>query len=339
MNTLTLTSPGLFEFRTDAPEPARPGPNEALVAIRRVGICGTDIGAYRGKQPFFSYPRVLGHELGVEVLAVGADVTHVKSGDRCSVEPYLNCGHCIACRRGKSNCCESLRVLGVHIDGGMCERFTLPAHKLHPANDLSFEQLALVETLGIGAHAVSRGAPRDDETALVLGAGPIGLSAIQFARMAAREVIVIDANPARLAFAQEMFGLAHAITAGPDALAQIRALTDGSLPELVIDATGNASSMRSAFDYVAHGGRLVFVGLVQDDIPVSDPHLHRREITLLASRNALPADFTRIIRLIRDGQVDTRPWITHTAALADVPAAFPGWLAPDAGTVKAMVSI
>lgn len=336
MRTVTLVEPGRLE-RTETPEPEAPGPGEALVRVRRIGVCGTDLHAFRGRQPFFTYPRILGHELGVEIIAVGEGVANVAPGDTCAVEPYLNCGHCIACRQGKTNCCVSLRCLGVHTDGGMRERIVVPAVKLHPSAKLTLEQLALVETLGIGAHAVSRGAAAAGEWALVLGAGPIGLSVMQFLRIAGTRVMALDINPARLAFCQDWLRVEEAVVAGEEALKRVTALTGGDLPTLVFDATGSPASMNGAFEYVAPGGRLVFVSLVQADITFHDPHFHRREITLLATRNALASDFTRIITLMESGALDTTPWITHRAPLAAVPEQLPGWLVPSAGVIKAMI--
>ena len=176
MQTLILQQPGELVL-ADTPAPAAPGPGEARVRVHCSGVCGTDLHAFAGKQPYFTYPRIPGHELGVEVLAVGTGVTAVRVGDRCAVEPYLSCGHCIACRRGRTNCCETLKVLGVHVDGGWRSEMLVPAAKLHGSGKLTYEQLALVETLGIGAHAVTRGAPERGESALVVGAGPIGLGA------------------------------------------------------------------------------------------------------------------------------------------------------------------
>lgn len=341
MNSLILQEPGRL-IATSTCAPVAPGPGEALVQVHRVGVCGTDLHAFAGRQPFFSYPRILGHELGVEVLAVGAGVTHVAAGDRCAVEPYLNCGRCIACRRGKPNCCSELRVLGVHVDGGMRERLVLPAAKLHPSRTLSFEQLALVETLGIGAHAVDRAALDAGETVAVLGAGPIGLSVIQFARAAGARVLVVDVNPARLAFCRDRLGLTAADTVDArsgDVAAQLRALTNGDFPTAVFDASGNAASMAAAFQFPAPGGRLVFVGLFSGEVTFNDPHFHRRELTLLGSRNSRPEDFRRILALVESGRVDTTPWITHRAPLAQVPELFPSWTAPETGVLKAMITV
>ncbi len=341
MKTLVLEQPGHL-VAASAPAPAAPGADEALVRVHRVGICGTDIHAFAGRQPFFTYPRILGHELGVEVLAVGSGVDHVLPGDRCAVEPYLHCGRCIACRRGKPNCCCDLRVLGVHVDGGMREQFVVPAAKLHRSDTLSFDQLALVETLGIGAHAVGRAALEPGETVAVIGSGPIGLTVIQFALAAGARVLVLDINADRLAFCRDHLGLPAAATIDTravDPLARLRELTHGDLPTAVFDATGNPQSMAAAFQYPAHGGRLVFVGLFPGEVTFSDPEFHRRELTLLGSRNSRPEDFRHIIELVESGRIDTTPWITHRAAFDEVPAVFPGWTRPQTGVLKAMIEL
>ncbi len=341
MNTIVLNEPFKFSL-IDSVKPATISAGEALVRVHRVGVCGTDLHAFRGRQPFFSYPRILGHELGVEVVEIGPGSApgNVQVGDRCSVEPYLNCGTCIACRNGKTNCCINLKVLGVHTDGGMREYITVPLHKLHKSEVLAYEQLALVETLGIGAHAVDRAQLRPQEWVLVIGAGPIGLSVIQFVQLITPNVIVMDVSEQRLAFCKQQLNVPHLIQVGPDTapLEQLEALTNGDLPTAVFDATGSVQSMNGAFQYVAHGGKLIFVGLVQADVTFNDPFFHRREITLLSSRNALSKDFPRIIGLIESGRVDTQPWVTHRAHVTDMIGQFDGWLKPDTGVIKAVVS-
>lgn len=330
--------PGRFAL-VDTPPPAQPQPGEALVRVRSVGVCGTDLHAYRGRQPFFTYPRILGHELGVDVLALGAPSDRVRVGDRCAVEPYLNCGHCQPCRRGTPNCCENLRVLGVHTDGGMRPEIVVPVAKLHPANHLTHEQLALVETLAIGAHAVERAGPQPADLVLIIGAGPIGLAVLESVRPLGCPVAVADRAEPRLTFVQQQFPNVATLPAGDDLPAQLRSTFGGDLPTVVFDATGNPQSMNGALDYVAPGGTLVFVGLFPGDLQFADPLFHRKEITLLASRNALPETFTRLIERIGQGQVNTSPWITHRAALPDVPAQFPGWLDPANGVIKAMITL
>jgi 2-desacetyl-2-hydroxyethyl bacteriochlorophyllide A dehydrogenase len=339
MQTIILAEPGRFEL-ADTELPREPPPGHALVRVHRIGVCGTDLHAFRGKQPFFSYPRILGHELGVEVVALAPDVAgELTPGDRCAVEPYLNCGACVACRAGKTNCCMKLQVLGVHTDGGMREQIVVPAAKLHRSATLSFEQLALVETLGIGAHAVGRAQAHAGEWALVIGAGPIGLTVMQFALLAGARVIALDLELGRLEFCRKQLGVEHTIAADEGALGAIRELTDGELPTLVFDATGSSQSMHGAFQYVANGGRLVFVGLFQGDVTFHDPEFHRRELTLLSSRNATSGELRRIVGLIEGQQIDTTPWITHRAPLVEAPAGFPSWIQRETGVIKAMLTV
>ena len=339
MKALLLEAPKNFK-RIETELPGPPGPGEALVRVHRVGICGTDISGYLGKMPFFSYPRIPGHELGVEVLEVGAGVANIQPGDRCSVEPYINDPNSYASRRGHPNCCEKLEVLGVHRDGGMRPHFLLPARKLHPSKTLAFDQLALVETLAIGCHAVNRGAPLPDESCLVIGAGPIGLATLEFVKLTGARTIVLDVNEQRLDFCKRVMGVAHTVKLSETVEKDLRDLTDGHLPDVVIDATGHNGSMSSAFGLVAPGGgRLVYVGITTDEVKFRHPVFHKPEGTLLCSRNALPADFTQIIRLIEDGRIDTKPWITHRAAFDDLPGLFPSYTKPETGVIKAMVEV
>jgi 2-desacetyl-2-hydroxyethyl bacteriochlorophyllide A dehydrogenase len=337
MKTILLEKPGELQ-KVETAEPTDLPAGSALVHVNRVGVCGTDWHAYRGKQPFFSYPRVLGHELGVIIERVNDPASKLKAGDRCVVEPYLNCGSCIACRMGKPNCCVNLKVMGVHIDGGMRERIVVPTLKLHRSEKLSTDELALVEPLGIGCHAADRAAIVRDEWVLVIGAGPIGLSVIPFARAFGGRVIVMDVSETRLAFCRDRMHVQHTIDAAKsDALAALKKLTSDDLPTCVIDATGNPQSMAKCFDLVASGGRIVFVGLFQGDLTFNDPNFHRKELSLFASRNSRPQDFERIIGMVEKGEIDTKPWITHRASVDGVLQAFPKWLEPDSGVLKAMI--
>jgi alcohol dehydrogenase len=338
VKALLLESPRHFKH-VDIPSPSKPGPGEAIVRVHRVGICGTDISGYLGKMPFYSYPRIPGHELGIEVVEVGEGVTNVKPGDHCSVEPYINDPNSYASRRGRPNCCEKLEVLGVHRDGGMRSNFLLPARKLHPSKSLSFEQLALVETLAIGCHATNRAAPQPDETVLIIGAGPIGLSTLEFVKLSGAKIIVLDVNDQRLDFCKRVLGVHHTIKPSDKLEKDLRDLTDSHLPDVVIDATGSNASMSNAFGYIAPGGRLVFLGITTEDVKFRHPVFHKPEGTLLCSRNALPEDFTRIIQLIEEGRIDTKPWITHRTNLDELPDRFPSYMKPETGVLKAMIEV
>jgi len=338
MHALRLEAPKSFK-RIEIAEPPAPAAGEALVRVHRVGICGTDISAYLGKMPFVTYPRILGHELGVEVVAVGGGVANVKPGDRCSVEPYINDPESYASRRGRPNCCERLQVLGVHIDGGMRPQFVLPARKLHPASSLTFEQLALVETLAIGCHAVARSGLTGDDTCLIIGAGPIGLATLEFVKLTGAKTVVVDLSEPRLEFCRRQMNIEHVLQPTDRLESELRERLGGNLPDVVIDATGNPQSMSAAFNLIAHGGRLVFVGLTGEEVRFRHSAFHRPEGTLHCSRNALPADFTRIIGLIEEGRIDTRPWITHRCPLNELPDAMPMYIKPETDVVKAMVTV
>ena len=336
MKSLFLREPGKFEL-TVSDEPGAPGPDDALVRVHRVGVCGTDLHAFRGKQPFFTYPRILGHELGVEILAIGPNDKALKIGDRCSVEPYINCGTCIACRRNKPNCCVNLKVMGVHIDGGMRERIHVPIRKLHKAAALSYDDIALVETLAIGCHAVDRAQVSNADTVLVIGAGPIGLSVIQFAQAAGSHVMVMDISEKRLDFCRAQLGVKDCLHAGHEPAKTLMKLTDGDMATVVIDATGNPKSMSGGLSFMAHGGKLVYVGLFVGDFSLNDPDFHRHETTLLSSRNALPDDFRKIIKMIESGQINTKPWITHRCGVDQVLEQFTGFTLPETGVIKAII--
>ncbi|MCX6047055.1 MAG: zinc-binding alcohol dehydrogenase family protein [Chloroflexi bacterium] len=338
MKTIILEQPGQFRL-TETEAPTQPGAGEALVRVRRVGICGTDLHAFRGRQPFFSYPRILGHELGVEIVALGANDPNLglKVGDVCAVEPYLNCGQCSACRRGKTNCCQNLKVLGVHTDGGMREWITVPVTKLHKAKSATLDHLALVEMLCIGAHAVRRAQLEPGEPVLVIGAGPIGLSTIQFAKLAGANVTVMEMSDKRMEFAQRHLAIDQWVDGRQEPVPQLQALLGGELPTTVFDATGNPQSMMKAFNLGAQGGKLVFVGLVQGELSFQDPEFHRREMTLFASRNATSADFAYVIQMIDEGKINLDPWITHRASPEELITEFANWLDPERGVVKAML--
>ena len=340
MKAIRLEAPKQFK-QCEIEEPNDPGPGEALIRTDQMGICGTDVSCYLGKFPFFDYPRIPGHELGVEVLQVGPGVEHLKPGDRCSLEPYFNCGECHACKKGHGNCCQNLKVFGVMMNGGLCERSLVRADKLHPSEQLSFDQLALVETLAIGCHASDRGNPRTGEHALIIGAGPIGLSVLEFNRLTGATITIMDMSEERLEFCRKNYGIDNLITFKGDGteIEQMNQITQGGLFDVVTDATGNHHSMANALQYVSYSGSLVYVGITTQEISVPHPALHRREISLLASRNALPKDFPRIIDLIEGGTINTDPWITHRISMNQVEEKFNSLIQPNSGVLKAMIEV
>jgi Threonine dehydrogenase and related Zn-dependent dehydrogenases len=323
---------------TDLEEPVyRQG--EAIIQIKRVGICGTDLHAYKGNQPFFSYPRILGHELSGIIEEIGDNEAGFKAGDQVSVIPYLHCGACAACRVGKTNCCTSIKVLGVHTDGGMREKISVPVTHLLNTNGLTLEQSAVVEPFSIGAHAVRRSGLESGETALVIGAGPIGLGIMALAKHAGAKVIAMDVNHERLDFCKQWAKVDHTVNALDHPSAQLEALTNGELPVIVFDATGNTKSMSAAVQYVAHGGTLVYVGLVKGDVSFDDSEFHKRELTMMGSRNATKEDFLHVLDAIQAGGMDIDRYVTHLVPFDEMIEHFDSWLEPANKVIKAMIRL
>lgn len=343
MRAIEFTAPEVITV-INRPDELTPAPGEAVVRTHRMGICGTDLSCYLGKFPFFAYPRTPGHELGLEVVAVGEGVTHVKPGDKCSLEPYVNDTTSPTSLQGHSNCCPGVQVIGVHNNGGLRQgTFIVPARKLHPGNDLTYDQLALVETLAIGYHAVQRGNPQPGETVLVIGAGPIGLACLEFLKlMDGVNVIVMDMVQGRLDFCAQNLGINNGILAKTDGshLTTLETMTQGHLADVIIDATGSPRSMSTCFEFAAFTGRVVYVGITTSDLTFPHaPVFHRRELTLLASRNALPSDFPEIIQLIRQGKINTDLWITHRITFEEVPEKFAQFTDPSLGAIKAIIDV
>ncbi len=335
MDALVCSEPRKLQIERRLPP--RSAPDLALVRPRRVGICGTDYHIFEGKHPFLQYPRVMGHELAVEIVETPAG-SGFAAGEICVVNPYLSCGTCIACRAGRPNCCVRISVLGVHQDGGMAELFTLPPGNLLRADGLNADECASVEFLAIGAHAVRRAQLSNAEKVLVVGAGPIGLGAALFARLSGADVFVLDRDAERAAAAQTITG-ATALSATGDAGDAASAVTNGNGFDVVFDATGNPKAMEAGFALVAHAGRYVLVSVVKETITFSDPDFHRKEMTLFASRNATSEDFARVIAAIRAGDVPVQRLITHRTSLRDAAHDIPIWATQKAGLIKALIEI
>lgn len=322
MKQIVLEAPGRFiERKAPVPVPAQ---GEALLHIQKVGVCGSDFHAFAGRHPVYTYPRVLGHELSGVVIEAPENDRGIRAGDRCAIDPYISCGVCHACVIDRPNCCEQLQVIGIHVDGGMQPYLCVPVGQLYKSEQLSLEQLALVETLGIGAHAVARSDIQPGADVLVVGAGPIGIAVAQFAAAAGAVVRIVETSELRRTFVTQM---------GLTALA----LSSGLYADVVFDATGSAQAMSASLALVATGGTLVYVGLTKDPVCIDDSLFHRREVKLLASRNSCH-QFPRIIRLIEQAQIDTTQWITDRLDLAEVTTQF-GRLTLKKGLIKAIVNV
>jgi 2-desacetyl-2-hydroxyethyl bacteriochlorophyllide A dehydrogenase len=334
MKSLVCNKPGELEYKEmDAPVASE---GQAILKVRRIGICGTDLHAYEGTQPFFNYPRVLGHELALEVV----DAKGFDKGEAVTIIPYFHCGKCIACRSGKPNCCAHINVFGVHVDGGMKEYISVPLASVLHGEGLGFDELALIEPLAIGAHSIRRAGVQPGEFVLVAGAGPIGLGIMEFARIAGGNVIALDINAQRLAFCKENLGVEHIVNASnTDVVAKLKQITNGDMPTVVIDATGSLKAINNAFAYMAHGARYVLVGLQKEEIQFSHPEFHKREATLMSSRNATKQDFEKVIADMKEGKVNPATYITHRVAFSDVKNNFQSWLDPANGVIKAMIEL
>ena len=334
MKTLICTKPGQFDYlQTDFPATKA---GHSIVQIKRIGICGTDLHAFEGTQPFFSYPRILGHELGAEIVQTNSADFSV--GEQVTIIPYYHCGECVACTQGKPNCCSSLQVLGVHIDGGMCEFISIPNEYIVHGKGLSLDELALVEPLSIGAHGVRRAQIHTNEFVLVIGAGPIGLGVIEFAKIAKGNVIVMDVNDHRLQFCKDNLSVEHTINPlKQDALQVLKSITNLQMPTVVIDATGNLHAINNALQYLAHSGRYVLVGLQKEAFSFSHPEFHKREATLMSSRNATRSDFDWVIQCMQNGLINPSTYITHRIPFDLLKEEFNSLLDPSNGVIKAMV--
>ena len=338
MKTLVCTEPGNLAYEEREKPELKPG--YALLKIKRIGICGTDLHAFEGTQPFFTYPRVLGHELAGELIAANDAPPGFEPGQAVTFIPYFNCQACIACRMGKPNCCTQIQVCGVHTDGGMAEYLQVPSRLLVHGEGLTYDELALVEPLAIGAHGIKRADVQPGEFVLVIGAGPIGLGIMEFARIAGAKVIAMDINEQRLDFCKTKLKVDYTINAlNGNVTEQLQEITNNDMPTVVIDATGSQKAINNAFLYLAHGGRYVLVGLQKGDLMVSHPEFHKRESTLMSSRNATRADFEHVIDSMKKGLVDPTNYITHRVTFDEVKQEFNQWLDPKNGVIKAMVEV
>lgn len=335
MKKLICAAPGRFEYmESDIPSPKN---GESLIKIRKVGICGTDLHAFEGTQPYFSYPRVLGHELAADF--VNGDAVGFAEGESVTVIPYFTTGTDIASRMGKPNCSVDMQVCGVHIDGGMAEYLIVPSYALVKGEGLIHDALALIEPLAIGAHGVKRAQVIPNEFALVIGAGPIGLGIIEFARIAGARVIAMDVDQQRLDVARQL-GASYLVNAtATDVEKQLSAITNGDMPTLVVDATGNTNAINNAFRYMAHGARYVLVGLQKNNISFSHPEFHKREGTLMSSRNALREDFDYVMNCLKQQLIDPSKYITKRLHFEDVKNQFPSLLQSPAGNIKTIIEM
>tara|TARA_B100000965_G_C19537738_1_gene734167 strand:+ start:328 stop:1332 length:1005 start_codon:yes stop_codon:yes gene_type:complete len=333
MKAIICKKPGIFE-EIEQQDPV-PSKGETIVKIKKIGICGTDYHAFKGQQPFFTYPRILGHELAAEVVDSNEVFT---SGQAVAPIPYLHCKKCKTCLAGKPNCCPKIKTMGVHVDGGMREFTSIPNSNLVRADGLTDEQIATVECLAIGAHAVRRSQISKGQWAAVVGTGPIGIGTLHFARLSGAKTIAIDINEERLLHCKEVLGVDHCINALQNPIDALKDLTNGDLADVVYEATGAPVAMENSFNYVGHGGKLVLVSIVKGKISFEDPLFHSREMTVMSSRNATHEDFNNVMNALREQKIDISPFVTHRCQFDELTSLFEKWSNPDSKVIKGIVS-
>ncbi len=334
MKYIVCEKPGEFHLR-EKEIPTRKE-NEALLKINKVGICGTDLHAYAGNQAFFTYPRILGHELASEVLEIGENPQGIKPGDSVVIMPYVSCKKCIACRNNKENCCTNIKVLGVHVDGGMQEQIVVPTTILLKSNNLSNDEMAIVEPLAIGAHAIRRAAIKKGEYIVVVGCGPIGIGIMKLAQIAGAKVIALDLNDDRLKYAKDKINVDYTVNVTKNPVDEISKITNGDMATAVFDASGHKGALEAGPDYMAHGGRFILVGLSKGELQYHHPSVHSKEMTLMCSRNATKEDFEHVISIL--DQFPTDAFITHNVSYTEMIDTFESWLDPKTGVMKATVN-
>ena len=317
MKAVCLQSPGNISLK-NVPFPHRKA-GEILIKVRSLGICGSDIGAFMGTNPLVTYPRIIGHEAAGEIVELQENETELAVGDRVVLEPYVYCGKCYPCQSKRTNCCENLTVLGVHIDGAMSEYVCHPRHLVHKVPDnIPWNVLAMVEPLTISMHAVKRSHVQKGEHVVITGSGPIGLLAAQYILTLEASPIVIDPVGERLEIAKQ---LKIQYTINPlkmDAIREIKSLTRGRMAEVVIEASGNAAAIRSSIDYAAYAGRISFVGWPKSEISLPTALVSKKELDIYGSRNSVHA-FPESIKLISEHKVDVAAVITKTISFEEIP--------------------
>lgn len=297
MKAIQITQPSQLRV-VEIDKPAV-GPGEVLLKIKYVGFCGSDLNTYLGRNPMVKLPVIPGHEIGAEIAEKGAGVPeNLKTGMNVTINPYTNCGKCASCRNGRVNACEHNETLGVQRNGAMCEYIVVPWEKIIPAPDISSRNLALIEPMSVGFHAVSRGQVTDIDTVMVIGCGMIGCGAIVRAALRGATVIAVDVDNEKLALARKI-GAAHTINSITENVHErLQEITNGFGPDVVIEAVGSPTTYVMAIDEVGFTGRVVCIGYAKSEVAFQTKYFVQKELDIRGSRNALPSDFRAVIRFL-----------------------------------------
>jgi threonine dehydrogenase-like Zn-dependent dehydrogenase len=313
-------------------------PQMATMRVRRIGLCGTDLSTYLGKNPLVTYPRIPGHEIAATLERVPANDLGLVEGMDVTMSPYTSCGQCTSCLQGRVNACRYNQTLGVQRDGAMRERIAMPLEKLYAAK-LPIEELCLVEPLTVGCHAAARGRVTAADTVAIYGCGGVGLGAVSAAAFRGAAVVAIDIDDGKLAIAKSA-GARHGVnSAREDVHARLQEITGGHGPDVVIEAIGRPETFRAAVEEVAFAGRVVYIGYAKDLVSYETRLFVQKELDILGSRNALPGDFKEVIRMFEQGRFPTAETISETVPLEEAPAILRAWSENPAAYTKIMITL
>lgn len=333
MKAVVVQEPGKAVL-ADIPEPYQ-GTGETLLQVRMIGLCGTDLNTFRGKNPLVTFPRVLGHEVAATILH--AD-NGLQAGTGVTLAPYTSCGECASCLRGRPNACRSNQTLGVQRDGALTERIAIPAEKLYGAQ-LSLKELCLVEPLTVGFHAAKRGRVTERDTVAVFGCGGVGLGAISAAAFHGARVIAIDMDDAKLEIARKAGAYELVHSSNEDLHLRLSELTDGRGPDCIIEAIGLAQTFRASVEEVAFTGRVVYIGYAKEPVAYETSLFVQKELDILGSRNALPEDFREVIRMLEEGRFPVDDIVSAVVPIEEAPEMLRQWSANPAAFTKIMVQV
>lgn len=335
MRALVIDRPG--EARIIDVDPPAPADGEATMRIRRIGLCGTDLSTFLGKNPLVTYPRIPGHEIAATLETVPENDLGLKPGMDVTMSPYTNCGHCSSCRNRRFNACRYNQTLGVQRDGAMRERFSMPVGKLYTA-DLPIEELCMVEPLTVGFHAVSRGRVTDSDIVAIYGCGGVGLGAVSAAAFRGARVIAIDIDDKKLEIARRS-GARYLLNSTRENIhARLQEITEGHGPHVIIEAIGRPDTFRAAVEEVAFTGRVVYIGYAKDHVSYETRLFVQKELDIRGTRNALPEDFQEVIRMFQTKRFPTAEAISAVVPLEDAPAILKAWSDNPANFTKIMIS-
>lgn len=336
MRALIIKKPGEASVETIA-DP-KPEAGKVLLRVRMVGLCGSDLNSFRGRNPMVQFPRIPGHEIAATIVEGNCPSLGLAIGVNVTMSPYTSCGQCASCKRGRPNACAFNETLGVQRDGALTEYINMPPEKLYAAA-LTIKELCLVEPLTVGFHAVSRGRVSSADIVAVFGCGGVGLGAIAASQYAGAVTIAVDVDDEKLEIARKA-GAEHVLNSGKTALHdRLAELTDGRGPDVIIEAVGHPQTFRAAVEEVAFTGRVVYIGYAKESVTYETKLFVQKELDILGSRNALPADFHTVIQMLREGKFPVQDAVGSIVSLDEAPGIFESWSANPAKFTKIMVQL